>query len=89
MSTLSAISSRWVLAASLRSRRMRSIARFARRGRQPGAWLRRRAIARPTLGRDRKRFLSCLLSEVEVTEEADQAREDAVPLVAKDLLEQP
>ena len=60
----------------------------ARRGHEPGARVVRRAVARPPLGGDRERLLSGLLGEVEVAEEADQAREDTPPLVAEDLLEQ-
>src|SRR5207253_8625843 len=44
-------------------------------------------VAWPALGRDRERFLSGFLGEVEVAEEADQARENAAPLIAEDLLE--
>jgi uncharacterized protein YndB with AHSA1/START domain len=43
--------------------------------------------ARPALGGDRERFLRGFLGEIEVAEEADQARQDAAPLVAEDLLE--
>ena len=50
--------------------------------------LARRAVAGPALGRDRERLLGGFLGEIEVAEEADQAGEDAAPLVAKDLLEQ-
>ena len=39
-------------------------------------------------GRDRERLLRGFLGEVEIAEEADQAGEDAAPLVAEDLLEQ-
>jgi hypothetical protein len=46
-----------------------------------------RPVAGPALGGDGKGILSGLLGEVEVAEEADQAREDAGPLVAKGLLE--
>jgi hypothetical protein len=49
--------------------------------------VRRRPLARPALGCDRERLLRGFLGEVEVAEEADQAREDASPLVAEDLLE--
>jgi hypothetical protein len=42
---------------------------------------------RPAGSRDRERFLRGLLGEVEVAEEADQAREDASPFLAEDLLE--
>jgi hypothetical protein len=42
----------------------------------------------PALGRDRERLLNGIFGEIEVTKEADQAGEDAAPLVAKDLLEQ-
>ena len=47
----------------------------------------RHSFPRPALGRDRERLLGGLLGEVEVTEEADQVREEAAPLVAEDLLE--
>jgi hypothetical protein len=56
--------------------------------RQPGARVRRPAVPGPALGRDRERLLRGLLGEIEVAEEADQAGEDAAPLVPKDLLEQ-
>src|SRR5262249_56810035 len=60
------------------------------RGRdEPGARVVGRSVARPTLGRDRERVLGGFLGEVEVAEEADQACEDAAPLVPKDLLEDP
>jgi hypothetical protein len=58
------------------------------RGRhEPGAGVRGSALAPPALGRDRERFLSGLLGEVEVAEDADQRGEDASPLGAEDLLE--
>jgi hypothetical protein len=47
----------------------------------------RSPIAGPALGRDREGVLGGFLGEVEVAEEADQAREDAAPLVAEDVLE--
>jgi len=50
-------------------------------------WVGGDAIARPALGGDGERVLGGLLGEVEVAEEADQAREDAAPLVAEGLLE--
>src|SRR5215475_5875473 len=56
--------------------------------RQPGARVRRRAVAGPALGRDRERLLCGFLGEIEVAEEADQIGEEASPLVSKDLLEQ-
>jgi hypothetical protein len=59
----------------------------ARRRRQPRARVLRRALARPALGRERERLLRGLLGELEVAEEADQAGEDAAPLVAEGLLE--
>jgi hypothetical protein len=59
----------------------------ARCGYEPGARVIGRPIARPALGGDRERLLGGLLGEVEVAEEADQAGEDASPLVAEDLLE--
>jgi hypothetical protein len=45
-------------------------------------------VSRPALGGQREGLLSGFLGEVEIAEEADQAGEDAAPLVAKDLLEQ-
>jgi hypothetical protein len=54
------------------------------RDREPGAWIGRRAVARPALGRRRERLLGGLLGEVEVAEEADQRGQDPTPLVAKD-----
>jgi hypothetical protein len=47
----------------------------------------RRPLARPALGCGGEGFLSGLLGEVEVAEEADQAREDAAPLVSEGPLE--
>jgi hypothetical protein len=47
----------------------------------------RDAVPGPALGRDRERLLSGLLGQLEAAEEADQAGEDAPPLVAKYLLE--
>jgi hypothetical protein len=62
--------------------------RAVARGRhQPRTGIGGRSLARPPLGRDRKRLLRGLLGDVEVAEEADQRSEDASPLVAKDLLE--
>jgi hypothetical protein len=46
-----------------------------------------RPVARPALGGNCERFLGGFLGEIEVAEEADQAGEDAAPLVAEDLLE--
>jgi hypothetical protein len=60
----------------------------ARRRGQPRARIVRLAGARPALGGDRERFLSGLLGEVEVAEEADQVGQDTAPFVAEDLLEQ-
>ena len=76
-----------VFAASVRSRRMRSIARLRAVVTQPRAGVGRDAVARPALGRDRERLLRGLLGEVEVAEEADQGGEDAAPLVAEGPLE--
>ena len=56
--------------------------------RQPGAWVGRRAVPGPALSRDRERVLRGFLGEIEVAEVADQAGDDAAPLVPKDLLEQ-
>jgi hypothetical protein len=54
---------------------------------QPGARVGGRPVAGPALGGNRERFLGGFLGEVEVAEEADQAGEDAAPLVAEYLLE--
>ena len=80
-------SSRRVFAASVRSRRMRSIGPVARGRHQPGARVGGSAVARPALGGDRERLLRGFLGEVEVAEEADQRGEDAAPLLAEGLLE--
>jgi hypothetical protein len=56
-------------------------------GHEPGARVRGCAVAGPALGGDRERFLSGFLGKVEVAEEADQAGEEAAPLVAEDPLE--
>jgi hypothetical protein len=56
-------------------------------GLEPGARVGGRSVAGPALGGDRKRILGGLLGEIEVAEEADQAGEDAAPLVAEDLVE--
>jgi hypothetical protein len=45
-------------------------------------------MARPALRGDREGLLNGFLGKVEIAEEADQAGEDAAPLVAKDPLEQ-
>ena len=74
-------------------RRERAIAADAvdravsRRGHQPGVRVRGRPVSRPALGGDRERLLGGFLGEVEVAEEADQAGEDAAPLLTEDLLE--
>jgi hypothetical protein len=57
------------------------------RGHQPGVRVGGRPVTRPALGGDRERFLGGFLGEVEVAEEADQAGEDAAPLLAEDLVE--
>jgi hypothetical protein len=58
------------------------------RGRhEPGARVGGRALAGPPLSGGSERLLSGLLGEVEVAEEADEAGEDAPPLVAEDLVE--
>ena len=54
---------------------------------QPRAGILRRPVARPALGGGSEGLLRGLLGEVEIAEEADQAGEDAAPLVAEDLLE--
>src|SRR5574338_368046 len=60
----------------------------AGRDRQPGTRIGRHAVARPAFGGGRERLLGGFFGEIEVTQEADQTREDAAPLVAEDLLEQ-
>jgi hypothetical protein len=59
----------------------------ARRRDEPAERVRGCPLARPALGRDRKRLLRGFLGEVEVAEEADQARDDAAPFAAEDLLD--
>ena len=76
-----------VFAASVCSRRIRSIARLRAVVTSQAPGLAGRPVARPALGGDRERLLGGLLGEVEVAEEADQGGEDAAPLVAEDLLE--
>jgi hypothetical protein len=56
-------------------------------GHEPGTRVGGRAVSGPAIGGDRERVLGGLLGELEVAEEADQAGEDAAPLVAEDLLE--
>ena len=56
-------------------------------GHQPGARVFGRPVAGPALRGDGEGLLSGLLGEVEVAEEADQAGEDAAPLVAEGLVE--
>jgi hypothetical protein len=71
----------------VRSRRNAIYRPVSRSGHEPRARVRGFTLSRPALGGDRERLLSGFLSEVEVAEESDQAREDASPLVAEDLLE--
>jgi hypothetical protein len=59
----------------------------APRGDEPGARVARRSRSRPPLGRNRERLLRGLLGELEVAEEADQARQYVAPLVPEGLLE--
>ena len=84
----SGTSSSSVCAASVRSRRMRSIARLRAVTISHAAGVRGRPVARPAFGGDRERLLGGLLGEVEVAEEADQGGEHAPPLLAEDLLDQ-
>jgi hypothetical protein len=56
---------------------------------EPGARVVRDPVLGPALGCDRERLLSGLLGEVEAAEEADQAGEDAAPLLPEDLVEDP
>ena len=60
---------------------------IARSGHEPGARVGRSSVTRPALGCEREGFLGGLLGEIEVAEEADQAGQDAAPLVAEDLVE--
>jgi hypothetical protein len=48
----------------------------------------RHPVTGPPLGRDRKGLLRGFLGEIDVTEEADQGRQDAAPLAPEDLLDQ-
>src|SRR5213082_1046476 len=65
-----------------------AVARAVARGdQQPGAGLGRNAVAWPALERDRNRFLKGVLGELEVAEDADQAREDAPPFGTKGALD--
>ena len=57
-------------------------------GDQPAGRARRRPLAGPTRRGAREGLLRGLLGEVEVAEEADQCREDAIPVVSKDLFDQ-
>ena len=61
----------------------------ARGGHEPRSRVRRHPLAGPALRSGRERLLGGFLGEVEVAEEADQGGEDAAPLLAEDLLEDP
>ena len=76
------------LVLSVRSRRMRSMARLRPVATSQATGCSGDPVAGPPLGRDRERLLSGLLGEVDVAEEADQGREDAAPLAPEDLLDQ-
>ena len=80
-------SSSRVLAASVRSRRMRSIARLRAVASSQRARVGGNAVARPPGGGDRERVLGGLLGEVEVAEEADQRGQHAAPVIPERLLE--
>ena len=86
-STASGTSSRRVFSASVRLRRIRSIARLRAVATSHAAGLDGRPVARPALRGDRERLLRGFLGEVEVAEEADQGSEDPAPLLAEGLLE--
>ncbi len=86
-SAASGTSSRRVFAASVRSRRMRSIARLRAVVTSQAPGLAGSSVARPALRGDREGLLRGFLGEVEVAEEADQGSEDTAPLVAEGLLE--
>ena len=79
-----ALTSSGALAASTRSRRMRSIARCrAVVTSQARGWA-RDAVARPALGGDREGLLRGFLGGVQVAEEAGEVGDDATPLGAED-----
>ena len=59
----------------------------ARHGDEPAGRVGRHAVARPAFDRDGERILKGVLGEVEIAEDADQGREDAVALVAEDALD--
>ena len=86
-SVASGRSSRRVLSASMRSRRMRSIARLRAVVMSQARGLTGVPSRGQRLRGDRKRLLGGLLGEVEVAEEADQVGQDAAPLVAEGLVE--
>jgi hypothetical protein len=48
----------------------------------------RHPIRGPPLGRERESLLCGFLGEIDVTEEADQGRQDAAPLAPENLLDQ-
>ena len=55
---------------------------------QPRAGVGGNAVPGPALGRCQKRFLTGILGEVEIAEEADQGSQHASPLVTEDLVDQ-
>jgi hypothetical protein len=57
------------------------------RGEKPGTRVGGDPLAGPARRRNRERLLGGFLGEIEIAEEADQAREDAAPFFAEDLLE--
>ena len=70
-----------VFRASVRSRRMRSIARFRAVVTIHAALVARRAVAGPLLERGREGVLHRVLGELEVAEDADQDRDRAAPFL--------
>ncbi len=54
---------------------------------QPGARVRRHALRRPLLNGGRKCFLPGVFGQFEITDEADQRREDATRLTAEHAIE--
>ena len=76
-----------VFATSVRSRRIRLMARLRAVVTSHAPGLVGHPVPWPALRGDRERLLRGFLGEVEVAEEADQGSEDASPLIAEDLFE--
>ena len=72
---------------SVRSRRMRSMARLRAVVTIQAPGLRGSAVPRPALERGRERVLHGVLGELEVAEDADEDRDCTAPLLAEDLVD--